>query len=55
MFGYFKEIVDIWCYNVVDVTTVILKFILYIELGRWLCSHFQQETPVNFYKPIIQK
>ena len=25
MFGYFKEIVDIWCYNVVDVTTVILK------------------------------
>ena len=27
----------------------------YIELGRWLCSHFQLETPLNFHKPITQK
>ena len=27
----------------------------YIELGRWLCSHFQLETPLNFHKPITRK
>ena len=27
----------------------------YIELGRWLCSHFQLETPLNFHKPINRK
>ena len=23
-------------------------FLSYIELGHWLCSHFQLETPLNF-------
>ena len=23
-------------------------YLPYIELGRWLCSHFQLETPLNF-------
>ena len=27
----------------------------YIELGRWLCSHFQLETPLNFHKPVTRK
>ena len=27
----------------------------YIELGRWLGSHFQLKTPLNFHKPITQK
>ena len=31
------------------------RYLPYIELGRWLCSHFQLETPLNFHKPIIQK
>ena len=30
-------------------------YLPYIELGRWLCSHFQLETPLNFHKPITQK
>ena len=24
------------------------RYLPYIELGRWLCSHFQLETPLNF-------
>ena len=31
------------------------QYLPYIELGRWLCSHFQLETPLNFHKPITQK
>ena len=31
------------------------RYLPYIELGRWLCSHFQLETPLNFHKPVIQK
>ena len=31
------------------------RYLPYIELGRWLCSHFQLETPLNFHKPITQK
>ena len=27
----------------------------YIELGHWLCSRFQLETPLNFYKPTTRK
>ena len=27
----------------------------YIELGCWLCSHFQLETTLNFHKLITQK
>ena len=32
-----------------------IKYLTYIESGRWLCSHFQLETPLNFHKPITQK
>ena len=28
------------------------RYLPYIELGRWLCSHFQLETSLNFHKPI---
>ena len=45
-----------------DVTTSIKykverdeRYIPYIELGRWLCSHFQLETSLNFHKAITQK
>ena len=31
------------------------RYLPYIELGRWLCSHFQLETPLNFHKLITQK
>ena len=31
------------------------RYLPYIELGRWLCSHFQLETPLNFHKTITQK
>ena len=31
------------------------RYLSYIELGRWLCSHFQLETPLNFQKPITHK
>ena len=31
------------------------RYLPYMELGRWLCSHFQLETPLNFHKPITQK
>ena len=31
------------------------RYLPYIELGRWLCSHFQLETTMNFHKPITQK
>ena len=31
------------------------RYLPYIELGRWLCSHFQLETPLNFHKPVTQK
>ena len=31
------------------------RYLPYIELGRWLCSHFQLETPLKFHKPITQK
>ena len=31
------------------------RYLAYIELGHWLCSHFQLETPLNFHKPITQK
>ena len=31
------------------------RYLPYIELGRWLCSHFQLETPLNFNKWINQK
>ena len=31
------------------------RYLPYIELGHWLCSHFQLETPLNFHKPITQK
>ena len=31
------------------------RYLPYIELGRWLCSHFQLETPLNFHKPRTQK
>ena len=31
------------------------RYLPYIELGRWLCSHFQLETQLNFHKPITQK
>ena len=31
------------------------RYLPYIELGRWLCSHFELETPLNFHKPITQK
>ena len=24
------------------------QYLSYIELGRWLCSHFQREIPLNF-------
>ena len=30
-------------------------YLPYIELGRWFCSHFQLETPLNFHKPITKK
>ena len=26
-----------------------------IELGHWLCSHFQLETLLNFHMPITQE
>ena len=31
------------------------RYLPYIELGRWLCSHFQLETQLNFHKPVTQK
>ena len=31
------------------------RYLPYIELGRWLCSHIQLETPLNFHKLITQK
>ena len=31
------------------------RYLPYIELGRWLCSHFQLETQLNFLKPLTQK
>ena len=31
------------------------RYLPYIELGRWLCSHFQLETLLNFHKPITRK
>ena len=31
------------------------QYLPYIELGGWLCSHFQLETPLNFHKPITQE
>ena len=31
------------------------RYLPYIELGRWLCSHFQLKTPLNFHQPITQK
>ena len=31
------------------------RYLPYIELGRWVCSHFQLENPLNFHKPITQK
>ena len=31
------------------------RYLPYIELGRWLCSHFKLETPLNFYTPITQE
>ena len=31
------------------------RYLPYIEIGRWLCSHFQLETPLNFHKPITQE
>ena len=31
------------------------QYLPYIELGRWLCSQFQLETPLNFHKSITQK
>ena len=31
------------------------RYLPYIELGRWLCSHFQLETPLNIHKPVTQK
>ena len=30
------------------------RYLPYIELGCWLCSHFQLET-LNFHKPITQE
>ena len=24
------------------------RYLPYIELGHWICSHFQLETPLNF-------
>ena len=31
------------------------RYLPYIELGHWLCSHFQLETLLNLHKPITQK
>ena len=31
------------------------QYLPYIELGPWLCSHIQLETPLNFHKQITQK
>ena len=31
------------------------RYLPYIELGRWLCSHFQLEAPLNISKLITQK
>ena len=31
------------------------RYLPYIELGRWLCSHFKLETSLNFHKPLTQK
>ena len=31
------------------------RYLPYIELGHWLCSHFQLETLLNFHKPINRK
>ena len=31
------------------------RYLPYNELGRWLCRHFQLETPLNFHKPITKK
>ena len=31
------------------------RYLPYIELDRWLCSHFQLETPLNFHKLITRK
>ena len=31
------------------------RYLPYIELGCWLCSYFQLETPLNFHKPLTQK
>ena len=31
------------------------RYLPYIELGHWLCSHFQLETPLNFHKPVNLK
>ena len=30
------------------------RYLPYIELGCWLCSHFQLEAPLNFHTPITQ-
>ena len=46
-------------FNLTVITSVKYKverneqYLPYIELGRWLCSHFQLETPLNFHKLII--
>ena len=31
------------------------RYLPYINLGRWLCSHFQLETLLNVHKPITQE
>ena len=52
---------DKWNRNILTSTSIKYKverderYLPYIELGRWLCSHFQLETPLNFHKPITQK
>ena len=62
-FGHFRFCVPNTGDNDVMYLTTYIKYkverdernLPYIELGRWLCSHFQLETPLNFHKPITRK
>ena len=44
-----------YCNSIKYNTTSGRAYLPYIELGRWLCSHFQLKTPLNFHKPITRK
>ena len=59
--GLYEQSIESWVGLIHGTTSIKYKverderYLPYIELGRWLCSHFQLETPLNFRKPITQK